>query len=60
MSVGWQVVWTAFPAFLVGHAAMGLLLADIDRRSVWKPLMVVGYGASLLCVVVGIFMVIWS
>ena len=60
MSLGLQIVWTAFPAFLLGHVALAMMLADSVRRSVWRPMMFAGYGACALCLIVGLLVVIWS
>jgi len=58
--MGWQIIWTAFPMFLLGHGAYGLLLVDSVRRPVWRPLAFAGYGACILCLIVGSLSLIWS
>lgn len=60
MSLGLQLICTAFAAVVLGHVALGMMMADSVRRSVWRPLMFFGYGACAFCLIVGLLMVIWS
>jgi hypothetical protein len=60
VSLGWQIICTAVPAFLFGHGALAVSWLDKARKPLWVTGTVIGYGASALCLIVGSTVVIWS
>jgi len=58
--MGWDILATALPAFIVGHAAIMMSWLDEPRKRLWTVLTVLGYGSSAACLVVGALWVIWS
>ena len=60
MSVGWQILSSAAPIFLLGLGFGAMVETDWPRLRLWWLARAACFWVGGLCLIVGLLMVIWS